>query len=98
MSKLFEIEITIRSVVQADDATHALMVARESADEIINEIDSLDCIDVMREVREAAHLPNGWNIDCLPYGGDGRTRISAILDSLPPTPDTNTADMFTGAA
>jgi hypothetical protein len=92
--KLFEIEITICSVVQAEDETNALMVARGSADEMLNELDSLDCIDVTREIREAAHLPNGWNIDCLPYGGDGKTRISTILDNLPPERDTKTIDMF----
>lgn len=92
---LFEVEFTVRAVVQADDSTHAFEVAGDSAREIFRD-DPLDDYDVGRQILEAKHLPSGWNVECIPYGGDGNTRISAILAEPPQAPerDTKTIDMF----
>jgi hypothetical protein len=37
-----------------------------------------------------------WDGQCIPYGGDGNTRLSDILAALEPEPerDTRTIDMF----
>lgn len=34
---------------------------------------------VARAVRSEAHLRDGWDGMCLPYGGDGNTRIKDLL-------------------
>lgn len=97
--KLFEIEITVTAVVVADDMDHAFEVANMEARSILSD-DSLDDVNVTREIKRGDRLPYGWDGGCCAYGEDGGVRISEILDAQQPvvTPDTKTADMFTGAA
>lgn len=92
---LFEVEFTVRAVVQADDSTHAYSVAMDERREIFSDT-SIGDVDVCREIREVSHLPDGWDVACLPYGGDGNTRIGEILAEIPSVPerDTKTIDMF----
>lgn len=95
---LFEVEFTVRAVVQADDSTHAFQVAMENSSDIFRD-DPQDDFDVGRKILEASHLPSGWNVECVPYGGDGNTRIREILAEIEQAPvrDTKTIDMFAEA-
>jgi hypothetical protein len=67
MSKLFEVEFTVRAVVVADDEVHAYSVALNHAREIMRD-DPLEDIDVGRAILERSHLPTGWDANCYPYG------------------------------
>lgn len=75
--KLYVVEITVRTVVQAEDEIDAILVTEENWSEIAS--DSRPDVDVSREVLEQRHLPSGWDLGCLPYGGDGNTRMSEII-------------------
>ncbi len=76
--KLYMVEITTHAVVIADDEDHAREVARDCRREAFS--DDIDPqIEVGREVSKLHELEAGWDGECIPYGGDGNTRINAIL-------------------
>jgi len=65
--KLYEVEITIRAVVQAESLEDAYDVAHSERRDIVSDYD-MDCIDVNGELLEGQRLPAGWNEQCYPYG------------------------------
>lgn len=76
--KLYMVEITTHAVVVAEDEDHAREVASDCRrDALSDDIDPQ--IDVGREVTKLQDLENGWDGECIPYGGDGNTRLKAIL-------------------
>jgi hypothetical protein len=75
--KPYVVEMTIRTVVMADDQGHAFIVARTQFRDIARE--ETPDVFVDDEVRSEEDLPDGWDLACLPYGGDGNTRLSEIL-------------------
>lgn len=78
---IYNVEVTMETtmVVVADDEDHARQVAAENAR------DAFDCdrpepdVRVRGEVTSEKHLRNGWDGDCLPYGGDGETRLRDLV-------------------
>lgn len=74
---LYVVEITVRTVVQAADEIDACIVAEDNWREIAG--DTQPDAFVEQEVLEERHLPTGWDLGCLPYGGDGSTRMSEML-------------------
>ena len=79
---LFNVDVTFRTtlVVEAADEGDAYWEARFNAKQALN--DDCNCtpeIDVRGEVRSPKDLREGWDIECIPYGGDGNTRLSALL-------------------
>lgn len=75
--KPFIVELTVRTVVVAEDEAHASCVARDEFRDIAR--DETPNAWVGEEVRSADDLPAGWDLECLPYGGDGRTRLADII-------------------
>lgn len=80
MTKIFEVRIAMYAVVAADNENHAYEVARRNASSILSD-DGNPYIDVLCEAKTLQDLGNGWNGDCLPYGGDGKTTLSKLLKS-----------------
>ena len=78
---LYNVEVSVRCtmVVQADDAEHAFDVARNDWREGVSDSDASPTVIVTGDVRSEAHLREGWDGMCLPYGGDGNTRIKDLL-------------------
>ena len=79
MTKIFEVRIEMYAVVAADDESHAHEVARRNASSILSD-DGAPYIDVIGEAKTLQDLGHGWNGDCLPYGGDGKTTLSKLLE------------------
>lgn len=76
--KLYQIEITTIAVIAAYDEASALDIAESDARSIFSD----DCnprIELDREVTCLADLRHGWDGGCIPYGGDGKTRLKAML-------------------
>lgn len=70
MKKLFTASITFDFVVVAEDENHAHQVAMSEMREALSDMDRYDAdIDITEGVSA-----NGWDDDCIPYGGDGNTR------------------------
>lgn len=90
--KLFAVELTITTVVMAACEEDAYGVAMDEIGDITNDTDH--DIDVIGEVKALDRLPSGWDGMCLPYGGDGETRLKDLLPETEPARDTRTIDMF----
>jgi hypothetical protein len=94
--KPYAVEVSFTMVVMAEDETDAYQCARENASEAWG--DTYDPrIDVCEQMQTEADLKrHRWDGQCIPYGGDGNTRLSDILSTLEPAPDRDdkTIDMF----
>lgn len=69
---LYNVEMTLicTMVVQAESEEEAWCVGRENwRDEVLNN-DHVPELLVTGEVTDEIHLCEGWESDCLPYGGD----------------------------
>ena len=76
--KAYMVEITTHAVVMADDEAHAYAVAETYKRDALH--DDLDPrIEIEGEVAHVEQLGHGWDGECIPYGGDGNTRLSALL-------------------
>lgn len=76
------VSLEIQIVVVADDEDHAYQVSEENTREAIDDYMPDPDVSVRGEVTDESHLRSGWDAECVPYGGDGNTRIGALL-----TPD-----------
>lgn len=78
---LYNVTVTLETqiVVVADDEDHAYQIAQENTREAIDNDRPDPDVNVRGEVASEKHLYGGWDGQCVPYGGDGNTRISALL-------------------
>lgn len=95
-AKFFEVEVTWTAIVEAESLIDAYGVAESCTRDITRDADG--DVTVVREVTSLERLPEGWEGNCLPYGGDGDTRLQDLLPEVEPVRDTKTIDMFAGAA
>lgn len=84
MTRLFTVKITSYAVVIADDESHAVDVAQRHAREIVGD-DGSPGAEFIGEVRSEADLVDSWDGGCVPYGGDGNSRIGELLRAQTPT-------------
>ena len=76
--KAYMVEITTHAVVMADDEAHAYVVAERYKRDAFHD-DQNPRIEIEGEVAHVEQLDHGWDGECIPYGGDGNTRLSALL-------------------
>ena len=81
--KPYSVEISIVTVVMADDAEHAIDVAQEHARDAFGDVSPRDyeysaAIEISREQQLRAIR---WDGLCLPYGGDGKTPLRDIISA-----------------
>lgn len=78
------IDIPLRVVIEAEDDDHAWEIARDDINEILRceDLRRLAQICVLKEVKSIKDLPPIWDDRCIPYGGDGNTRIAEILGRI----------------
>lgn len=79
--KMWNVEVSYVAVVLADDEIEAAKVARRHAREIVSDAGESDCV-VTHEVKDVSDFRDGWDGACLPYGGDGNTRINELNPAL----------------
>ena len=77
MIKLYEVELKTHIVVAATSKEDALQKSNSTVMQRDVIRDSALEVDVQREITQLAKLPYGWDGECIPYGGDGNTRINA---------------------
>lgn len=75
---LYRVELTVVAVIEADDEIDAITAAEDDKREIFGDANDPE-ISVCGEVTKLADLTDGWDGDCIPYGGDGNTRIRELL-------------------
>lgn len=76
--KPYAVEVTLHMVVMADDLKRARKVGRQFARDAARK-DEFDDVFVLREVTSEDELPDEWDGTCVPYGGDGNTRLKDLL-------------------
>ncbi|WP_175712168.1 hypothetical protein [Burkholderia ambifaria] len=91
--KPYALEMSFPIVVMAHDVEHARTVAEASADEAFR--DNSAAAGAPRLITDVSQLRDGWDGECLPYGGDGRTTLADILAAAgAPERCARTMDMF----
>lgn len=73
----YVVEFILRSVVVAEDEAHAHCVAESVFREIARDEDPDVSVD--REIHSRHDLPLGWDVHCIPYGGDNNTNLEELL-------------------
>ena len=81
--KAYMVEITTHAVVMADDEAHAYDVAENYKRDAFHD-DPNPRIEIWGEVVRVDQLEHGWDGECIPYGGDGNTRLGALLTANAP--------------
>ena len=76
---LFKVELSQIVVIEADDEDDAYGQTLYCRSEIIGDSDPDIYVDC--EIRAMSQLPTGWDDMCLPYGGDGSTRIKDLIST-----------------
>ena len=74
---VYSVDLSTTVVVQAVDAVDAFRKAMREQRTICTEGDMT--IDVGAEIRSLAELTGMWDGECLPYGGDGNTRLKDLM-------------------
>lgn len=93
--KPYFVTLEVSAVVMAENRFDALIVAVLSAREICSD-QELSC-DSAEEVCSLEHLADfnsDWDGECIPYNGDGNTRLNTLLPETAPDPDTRTGNLF----
>lgn len=79
--KPYFVEIRTVAVVMAVDSSHAYAVARQNVRDAVRDADPE--IRVLSDAKSEADLNrHGWDGMCIPYGGDGNTRLSEIFAGM----------------
>ncbi len=79
--KLFNVEVSYIAVVVAENEIDAHQVALDFKDEIASDA-MWPSISVGREVKSKSDLEDGWEGDCIPYGGHDDKRLDQINPEL----------------
>lgn len=78
------IDIPLHVVIEAEDDDHAWEIAHDDINEVLQDVDlrRLAQICVLKEVKSTKDLPPDWDDRCIPYGGDGNTRIADLMSRV----------------
>lgn len=78
---LYNVELTMRCtiVVQADELDDVTDAALYHWRDAVHECDTTPVVNIRGEVRKSGDLRDGWDEMCVPYNGDGNTRIRDLL-------------------
>lgn len=79
MSKLYRVTIEYDALAVADDDIAAYSVARSSLREITDDQEP-DICPWAGAIETADQIPKEWR-ECIPYGGDGNTRVEAYIQA-----------------
>ena len=78
---IYNVRVTFETtmVVIAGDEDEACVIAVKNAKRAIDDDGTDPDADVLGEVVSKKHLRDGWDENCVPYGGDGNTRLRDLL-------------------
>lgn len=95
MLKPYFVELKITAVVMAESEIDALGVAKSEAREICRdgELTADDATEV-KSLEQLTRLDHEWDGMCVPYNGDGNTRLKDLLPEVEPFEEAKPTDMF----
>ena len=73
------VQLDMVMVVEAEDDDEAKQIGRENWLEAVRDADERPTVQVTGDVTSLRHLREGWDGECIPYGGDGNTRLKELL-------------------
>lgn len=80
--KMWNVSYSFTAVVVAENELEAHKVARkhamEAADDTCGDLD----VTVEKEIQSASDFENGWDGECIPYGGPTDARIADLNPDL----------------
>jgi hypothetical protein len=76
--KFFKVRFEFVAVVAADDVIDAGKIARSEKRGITSDDDGVLHVDP-RPISSLIDLPEYWDGECIPYGGDGNSRLREFL-------------------
>lgn len=76
--KPFILDMMTTVVVMANSPEHAIEVANDCRREIVRD-GELEVDGTPRELMAICALRGGWDGECIPYGGDGNTRLKELM-------------------
>jgi len=95
MLKPYFVELKITAVVMADSVIDALCVAESKTREICSDGELIaDNATELNSLEQLKHLDHERDGMCLPYNGDGNTRLKDLLPEAEPFKDTKRAKRF----
>lgn len=80
--KIFAVELSVVTVIAADDRDEAVRQAKRWKRDIIDD-EPAPSIHITREVTCKGDLPSKWKGDCIPYGDGSDSSIDEILSKKP---------------
>lgn len=95
MLKPYLVELKVTAVVMAENMLQAHIVAERCSSEILfdSELSSESAI-LIESIDHLTRLEPDWTNECIPYGGDGETRLKDLLSVASQVTDTITRDLF----
>lgn len=93
--KPYFVELYVTAVVMADSKIAAMCAAESNSYEIVRDCElTADGATELASLEQLSRLDQGWGGECIPYDGDGNTRLKDLLPEAGPFKDTKTKDMF----
>jgi hypothetical protein len=74
-----QVKLDMVMVVEAGDEDQAKYLARQDWAQAVRDADVRPTVQVTGDVTKLNHLRDGWCGECIPYGGDGNTRLKELL-------------------
>ena len=95
--KPYFVELRIGAVVMAESVMGAMLAAESESREILRDGElEADEATELTSLEQMGRTISGWDGGCIPYNGDGNTRLKDLLPESEPFKDTKTIDMFSG--
>lgn len=73
------VQLDMVMVVEAENADQAKRSGRQDWYAAVRDADISPAVQVTGDVTSLKHLRDGWDGECIPYGGDGNTRLKELL-------------------
>ena len=73
------VKLDMVMVVEAVDDDQAKRLARQDWSEAVSDADIRPVVTISDVVTRLDQLCDGWDGECIPYGGDGNTRLKELL-------------------
>jgi len=95
--KPYFVTLQISAVVMAESVMDAMLAAESESREILRDGElEADEATELTSIEQLIRTITGWDGGCIPYNGDGNTRLKDLLPESEPFKDTKTIDMFRG--
>ncbi|QHJ81952.1 MAG: hypothetical protein [Caudoviricetes sp.] len=81
--KMWNVSFSYTAVVVAENELEAHRIARQHTMDVVEDAGYSDMeVTVEKEIKSPADFENGWDAECIPYGGPTDARIGELNPAL----------------